>query len=194
MDSALLIIDLQNDFCPGGALAVAEGSRIVPIVNDIADRHDFVVATRDWHPLGHVSFTSSHAGEHVDGQTLWPDHCVQGTAGADFHPALRTAAIHCILHKGFRHHIDSYSAFRENDRSTATGLEYLLRGLGITHVYLCGLATDVCVLASALDARSLGFRTSLYVDACGAIDNPPGSGATAMKRMQDAGVTLLSTS
>ena len=195
MKSALLIIDLQNDFCPGGALAVAGGDRIVPIINNIAPKHDFVVATRDWHPPGHISFASSPTGAHIDEhkQTLWPDHCLQGTMGADFHPALRTEAIHCILHKGFRRQMDSYSAFVENDHSTATGLEHLLKGLDIDHVYLCGLATDVCVLYSALDAHRLGFRTSLYIDACCAIDIPPGSCDKAIERMQSADIAILRT-
>jgi nicotinamidase/pyrazinamidase len=162
----LIIIDVQNDFCPGGALAVADGDAIVPAANHLAALFAHVVLTQDWHPPGHASFASTHAGrqpfETIDApygpRTLWPDHCVQGTRGADFHPALMVPHAELVLRKGFRQRIDSYSAFRENDRRTPTGLTSYLRERGFEHLTLCGLATDYCVLFSALDAREAGHR------------------------------------
>jgi nicotinamidase/pyrazinamidase len=193
----LLLIDIQNDFCPGGALAVAGGDEIVPVVNRLATGFAHVALTQDWHPAGHRSFASAHAGrapyESVafpyGMQTLWPDHCVQGTQGAAFHPALDTTRAELVIRKGFRPQIDSYSAFFENDRSTPTGLAGYLRERGFTRVVLCGLATDFCVAYSAIDARRLGFETVLLSAACRAIDLG-GSLAAALAAMREAGVVL----
>ena len=160
---ALLVIDVQNDFCPGGALAVAEGGAVIDVIHRCARRFEHIVLTQDWHPAGHSSFASSYAGkkpfEQVElsygTQTLWPEHCVQGTKGAEFHPELKLPQAELILRKGFRREIDSYSAFFENDRTIATGLAGYLRERGLTRVFLCGLAYDYCVGYSALDARRL---------------------------------------
>ncbi|WP_126975461.1 bifunctional nicotinamidase/pyrazinamidase [Frigidibacter oleivorans] len=194
---ALIVIDLQVDFCPGGALAVTGGDAIVPLVNRLMDEAFAVVLTQDWHPAGHLSFAASHPGrdafETVEmpygPQVLWPAHCVQGTGGAGFHQALRTDRADLILRKGFRPGIDSYSAFFENDRSTPTGLEGYLRNRGITELTFVGLATDFCVGWSALDARRLGFDARVRLDACRAIDLD-GSLDTALADMRAAGVTL----
>ena len=175
---ALIVIDVQNDFCPGGALAVADGDAVIGPILGVAERFEHVVLTQDWHTAGHSSFASSHAGkkpfEQIDvsygAQTLWPDHCVQGTWGAEFHPALKLTKAELILRKGFRKEIDSYSAFFENDRATATGLAGYLRERGLTRVFLAGLAYDFCVGYSALDARRLGFEAIVLKDACRAID------------------------
>jgi len=193
----LLLIDIQNDFCPGGALAVAGGDEIVPAVNRLAARFAHVALTQDWHPAGHGSFASAHAGrtpyESVAFpyglQTLWPDHCVQGTHGAAFHSSLDTTRAELVLRKGFRPQIDSYSAFFENDRSTPTGLAGYLRERGFTRLVLCGLATDFCVAYSAIDARRLGFETVVLLGACRAIDLD-GSLAAALATMHEAGVVL----
>ncbi len=196
-NEALIVIDVQNDFCPGGALAVAEGDQIVPLVNQLIDMHAHVVLTQDWHPEGHASFASSHSGkapfESIEvgygQQTLWPDHCVQGTDGAAFHAGLAWTKAELIIRKGFRPGIDSYSAFYENDRKTPTGLAGYLRERGLTHLILVGLATDYCVGYSALDARRLGFATSVRLDACRGIDLG-GSLQKALAEMRSAGVTL----
>lgn len=193
----LLLIDIQNDFCPGGALAVAGGDEIIPAVNRLAERFAHVALTQDWHPAGHRSFASAHYGrapyESVafpyGMQTLWPDHCVQGTPGAAFHPGLDTTRAELVIRKGFRPQIDSYSAFFENDRSTPTGLAGYLRERGFARVVLCGLATDFCVAYSAIDARRLGFETVVLLDACRAIDLG-GSLAAASASMREAGVIL----
>ena len=198
MSHALVVIDLQNDFCPGGALAVAGGDDIVPIVNRMIAENENVVLTQDWHPAGHSSFASTHDGrkpfETIDmpygPQTLWPDHCVQGTKGAQFHPDLVWTRAELIIRKGFRKTIDSYSAFFENDHKTPTGLGGYLRERGITHVTLCGLATDFCVAYSALDARKLGIEVTVELDACRGIDLG-GSLAAMTARMQEAGVELV---
>ena len=198
MRTALLVIDVQNDFCPGGALAVADGDAVVGAANDLMPRFDVVVATRDWHPPDHCSFASRHPGAalydtvSVAGiaQTLWPDHCVQGSDGAALHPALDRSGIHLILHKGTRSNLDSYSAFVENDRRSTTGLAGYLRELAVQQVTLCGLATDYCVLYSALDAARLGFRVSVIADACRGVDLPDGNVGRALARMQAAGVAV----
>ena len=195
----LIIVDLQNDFCPGGALAVPEGDAVVPVVNRLAAEFTHLVLTQDWHPPGHSSFASAHPGRRpfetitadYGPQTLWPDHCVQGTSGAEFHPALAAKRAELILRKGFRPTIDSYSAFRENDRCTPTGLAAYLRERGLARLTLCGLATDFCVLFSALDAREAGFAVELAADACRGIDLE-GSLDRAMRAMADAGVTISS--
>lgn len=194
---ALIVVDIQNDFCPGGALAVAGGDEIVGRVNALMTQFATVVLTQDWHPAGHSSFASSHAGAAPFGttqmaygtQVLWPDHCVQGTTGAAFHPDLTVDAAHLILRKGFRHGIDSYSAFFENDRTTATGLDGYLRNRGIARLTFVGLATDFCVAWSALDAARLGYDTRLIEGACRAIDLD-GSLVAARTQLRAAGVML----
>lgn len=191
----LVIVDAQNDFCAGGALAVPQGEAIVPVVNRIAPHFAHVLATQDWHPPGHLSFASSHQGkqpfEQIEapygGQTLWPDHCVQGTKGAEFHGGLDIRRIELVIRKGFRAEIDSYSAFFENDRRTPTGLAGYLRERGFRRVFLAGLATDYCVHYSALDARRAGFDVVVIEDACRAIDLE-GSLARAFSEMNEAGV------
>ncbi|MDK1377713.1 MULTISPECIES: bifunctional nicotinamidase/pyrazinamidase [unclassified Sinorhizobium] len=195
---ALIVIDVQNDFCPGGALAVAGGDEIVPIVNRLIQQSAHVVLTQDWHPAGHSSFASSHPGKTpfatvtmpYGDQTLWPDHCVQGSPGAEFHPDLEWTTAELVVRKGFRSEIDSYSAFFENDHRTPTGLAGYLRERGISKVSLCGLATDFCVAFSALDAVAQGFSTSVVLDACRGIDLN-GSLAAMTGRMRDAGVKLI---
>jgi nicotinamidase/pyrazinamidase len=174
----LLVIDVQNDFCPGGNLAVPEGDKVVPVINRLAQRFHHVVVTQDWHPAGHHSFASSHAGrkpydtiEAAYGpQILWPDHCVQGTEGAEFHPGLALRNLELVIRKGFRPHIDSYSALYENDHKTPTGLAGYLRERGIKRVFVCGLALDFCVRYSAEDARRQGFDVAVIEDACRGID------------------------
>jgi nicotinamidase/pyrazinamidase len=194
-DRALVVIDVQNDFCPGGALPVAEGDRVLPVINRLAARFQRVVATQDWHPPGHVSFASSHPGrrsfESIDMQQLWPDHCLAGSRGAELHPQLDTRPFALIVRKGARRELDSYSAFFENDRSTPTGLGYYLQGLGVGEVWLAGLATDVCVYHSAMDARKLGFTVFLVEEACRGIDQPPGSLSERLAEMKAAGVHLV---
>ena len=199
-DTALIVIDVQNDFCPGGALAVPGGDEVVEPINRLIERFDNVVLTQDWHPAGHSSFASSHAGRSpfatIDmpygPQTLWPDHCVQGTTGAEFHARLARQKAQLILRKGFRSPIDSYSAFYENDRKTPTGLVGYLRDRDLTRIVLAGLATDFCVAYSALDAARLGLATSVLMDASRAIDLD-GSLAAAEREMRQAGVTLTQT-
>jgi len=174
----LIGIDIQNDFCPGGALAVGGGDEVVPLVNRLMSAFELVALTQDWHPLGHSSFASSHPqGQAFDqikmsygAQTLWPDHCVQGSHGAAFHAALETDAAQIIIRKGFRPGIDSYSAFQENDQQTTTGLAAYLQARGVDSVVLCGLAFDYCVAYSALDAVNAGFDCTVVTDACRAID------------------------
>ncbi|MVT71119.1 bifunctional nicotinamidase/pyrazinamidase [Bradyrhizobium pachyrhizi] len=197
-DDLFLVIDVQNDFCPGGALAVADGDAVVPVVNRLAERFDHVVLTQDWHPAGHSSFATSHPGAApfseiampYGPQTLWPDHCIQGTAGAAFHPDLAIERAELVIRKGFRTAIDSYSAFFENDRKTPTGLAGYLRERGFRRVVMAGLATDYCVQYSALDARRLGFETTVVLAGCRAIDLG-GSLAVATAAMREAGVELV---
>ena len=194
-DQVLLVIDVQNDFCTGGALAVAGGDEVVPVINALMDRFAQVVLTQDWHPGGHSSFASSHPGcapfatitMPYGAQTLWPDHCVQGTPGAALHPMLRTDRADLVIRKGFRPEIDSYSAFYENDRRTPTGLAGYLRERGLTRLVIAGLATDYCVYYSAIDARRLGFEVTLVESACRAIDLQ-GSLDAAWQAMAAAGV------
>ena len=191
----LLIVDVQNDFIPGGALAVAHGDEVVPLVNRLARAFQHVILTQDWHTPGHVSFASSHAGKKpfetielpYGTQVLWPDHCVQGTPGADFHRGLDVAHAQLIIRKGYRSHVDSYSAFCEADGKTPTGLAGYLRDRGLDHVFLAGLATDFCVAWSALNARKRGFRATVIEDACRAIDTG-GSLTKAWRDMAAAGV------
>ena len=197
-DDLFLIIDVQNDFCPGGALAVADGDAVVPVVNRLAESFDHVVLTQDWHPAGHSSFATSHPGTAAfssitmpyGSQTLWPDHCIQGTTGAAFHPQLATDRAELVIRKGFRAAIDSYSAFFENDQTTSTGLAGYLRERGLKRIVMAGLATDYCVHYSALDARRLGFETAVVLAGCRAIDLA-GSLASATAAMTAAGVALV---
>jgi nicotinamidase/pyrazinamidase len=195
---ALLVIDVQNDFCPGGALAVADGDAVIDPIHHVAAKFDHIVLTQDWHKAQHSSFASAHAGkrpfEQIElsygAQTLWPDHCVQGTWGAEFHPALRLPQVELILRKGFRPQIDSYSAFFENDRATATGLAGYLRERRLKRVFLVGLAYDFCVGSSALDARQLGFTAIILRFACRAIDLN-GSVEKIEAEFAEAGVRLM---
>lgn len=196
-DQALIVIDVQNDFCPGGALAVGGGDEVVSRINGLSREFDHVVLTQDWHPAGHSSFASSHPGAtpfstvamDYGPQTLWPDHCLQGSRGADFHPDLDRTRAELVIRKGFRTAIDSYSAFFENDHRTPTGLGGYLRERGIGGITLVGLATDFCVAYSALDAVAQDFETRVRLDACRGIDLG-GSMETMLGRMRDAGVRL----
>ena len=196
-NQALVVIDVQNDFCPGGALAVGGGDEIVAGINELMSEFDAVVLTQDWHPAGHSSFASSHPGkspmELIDmpygPQVLWPDHCVQGTQGAAFHRELDVDRADMIIRKGFRKAVDSYSAFFENDKTTPTGLEGYLRSREISNLTLVGLATDFCVNYSAVDAAKLGFSVSVNENLCRAIDLN-GSLAAAKQEMQQSGVVF----
>src|SRR5215813_13010976 len=193
----LLMVDVQNDFCPGGALAVPQGDEIVPAVNRLATQFRHAILTQDWHPPGHASFANSHPGKRpfeaielpYGLQILWPEHCVQGTHGAAFHPGLDIPHAELVLRKGFRSEIDSYSAVRENDRRTPTGLANYLKEREFERITLCGLATDFCVLFSAIDAREAGFQVSIVTSACRGID-VDGSIARAIHSMREAGVTV----
>ena len=193
----LVVVDVQIDFCPGGALAVPDGDAVVPEINKLIAAHDHVILTQDWHPPGHASFASQHPDhtpfatiEAAYGpQTLWPDHCVQGTPGARFHPGLAWTTAELVIRKGFRRHIDSYSAFFENDRRTPTGLGGYLKERGFTRVVLAGLATDFCVHFSALDARRLGFEVRVIERACRGIDLG-GSLMAARRQWAEAGVKV----
>jgi len=198
ISDVLVAIDVQIDFCPGGALAVADGDAVVPAINFIAPNFPHLVATQDWHTPGHLSFADSHVGRKpfetiqlpYGPQTLWPDHCVQGTAGAEFHPELDLTAAEVIIRKGFRKEIDSYSAFFENDKTTPTGLAGYLRERGVRRVFLVGLATDFCVHYSAMDARRLGFEAVVIDSACRGIDLG-GSMAAARAQWSEAGVESI---
>jgi nicotinamidase/pyrazinamidase len=199
-EDLLLVIDVQNDFCPGGALAVGEGDAVVPVINRLAEQFDHVALTQDWHPAGHSSFATSHPGSTpfetitmpYGPQVLWPDHCVQGTTGAAFHSELLADRAELIIRKGFRGAIDSYSAFYENDRRTPTGLAGYLRERGFRRIFLTGLATDFCVHYSAVDARREGFEAVVVETGCRAIDLA-GSLAAAWAAMSDAGVARVGT-
>lgn len=194
---ALIVIDVQNDFCPGGALAVTDGDAIIPRINALMDDFAVKVLTQEWHPANHASFAANHPGAvpfsvtqmPYGPQVLWPTHCVQGTEGAAFHADLRTDPADLIIRKGFRSEIDSYSAFFENDRTTPTGLEGYLRSRGVSRLTLVGLATDFCVAYSALDAVRLGFDVALLEGACRAIDLN-GSLEDAKATMLDAGIVM----
>jgi nicotinamidase/pyrazinamidase len=195
----LLVVDLQNDFMPGGPLGVPGGDEAVPIANALMARFDIVIATQDWHPAGHGSFASQHPG-HAPGdvvdlegvrQTLWPDHCVQGTPGAAFHPALDLGSVAHVVRKGIDPRIDSYSGFFDNAHRRATGLDAYLRARGVGSVHICGLATDYCVRFTVLDALALGYETRVVVDACRAVDLTAGDGTRALAAMRAAGATLV---
>jgi nicotinamidase/pyrazinamidase len=195
--TCLIVVDVQNDFCPGGALAVPKGDEVVPLVNRLAARFDNVVLTQDWHPRGHASFASSHPGKKpfetielpYGRQVLWPDHCVQGTPGAAFHPDLGTERAQLVVRKGFHREVDSYSGFLEADRETTTGLAGYLKEKGFQHLFICGLATDFCVAWTALDACATGFEVTVLEDACRAIDLE-GSLERARRELRAAGVAL----
>jgi nicotinamidase/pyrazinamidase len=197
-NQALVVVDVQNDFCPGGSLAVEHGDAVVPIINRLLPRFSLVVATQDWHPPGHASFASSHPGhqplEVIDlngiQQVLWPDHCVQGTAGADFHPRLERRAFRAIIRKGTDPLVDSYSAFRDNHREHPTGLASLLRELGVEHIVIVGLTTDYCAATSARDAVELGFEAEIWLPATRPVGAPPGYTERILAELRSLGVTL----
>lgn len=198
MKTALLVIDVQNDFCPAGALAVVGGNEIIPHINEEMAKYNCVVLTQDCHPKGHSSFATSHEGKNplelikmpYGDQVLWPDHCVQGSKGAEFHPDLNIDQANAIIRKGYNPFIDSYSAFFENDRKTPTGLDGYLKSLEIEKISLVGLATDFCVNYSAQDAANLGYKVSVLEKMCRAIDLN-GSLAAAKSEMQDCGVEFI---
>jgi len=194
--SALIIIDVQNDFCPGGALAVKDGDRVIEPLNRLsgffAAGGGRVVATQDWHPDNHASFAASQTSGGAEEQ-LWPVHCVQGSRGADFHDGLELKPVNLIIRKGFRPRLDSYSAFFENDRKTSTGLDGFLKNLSIDTLVLGGLATDYCVLYSALDAAALGYKTIVAADAIKGVDIPSGSVERAIKLLEEAGVIFAAS-
>ena len=195
---ALVVVDVQNDFCPGGALAVADGDAVVPVINGLMPRFPLVVATQDWHPPGHASFASSHPGRKplevidLDGisQVLWPDHCVQATAGADFHPELERQFFRAIIRKGVDPRVDSYSAFRDNHREHPTGLASMLRELGVEHVVIVGLTTDYCAATSARDAIELGFSAEIWLPATRPVGAPPGHTERTLAEIRALGVVL----
>ena len=198
MKTALLVIDVQNDFCPGGALQVAGGNEIIPGINQEMTKYDYIILTQDWHPKGHSSFATSHDGGNpldviempYGDQVLWPDHCVQGSHGAEFHSELNTARANAVIRKGSNPLIDSYSAFFENDRKTPTGLHGYFRSLEIKKINLVGLATDFCVNYSAQDAAKLGYKVSVFEKMCRSIDIN-GSLALARTEMRECGVELI---
>jgi nicotinamidase/pyrazinamidase len=200
---ALLLIDIQNGFCPGGNLAVPDGDKVVPVANRLiaSDRYDLIVASQDWHPEGHGSFASSHACKQpfelheLSGkpQMMWPDHCVQGTRDAELHPELRVPEIDVIFQKGEKHHVDSYSAFRDNDKDAVTGLADYLKEQGVTELDLCGLATDYCVKFSALDALEMlpGVKVRFIEDASRGIT--PEGVAAAIREMRESGIDIVTS-
>ena len=198
--NALLVVDIQNDFCPGGALAVPEGDEIVPVVNKLIAHFDVIIQTQDWHPSGHHSFASSHSGKQpydtielkYGTQVLWPNHCVQGTKGAEFHPNLNSDKSQVIIRKGFRKEIDSYSTFFENDQETTTGLTGYLKQRGITNLYTVGLATDFCVKWSILDGIDEGFTMHIVKDAVRGIDLN-GSLDSAWNEIESKGASIITS-
>ncbi|WP_319417379.1 bifunctional nicotinamidase/pyrazinamidase [Marispirochaeta aestuarii] len=201
MKKALIIVDLQRDFCPGGALAVKDGDSIVPAVNSLAISFDKVVATRDWHPKNHISFASNHPGKKVQEilktgdieQVLWPDHCVPGTPGAEFHPDLDQRTFDLIISKGTSPKLDSYSGFFENDHLTPTGLDGYLKNLGINDLAVCGLATDYCVFYTVMDAIKLGYKVDLVSDCVRGVDFPQGNVQERLEEMQKAGARIVAS-
>jgi nicotinamidase/pyrazinamidase len=206
LNTILLIVDVQNDFCPGGALAVNDGDAVTLPLNSlssaIVQKGGRAAATQDWHAEGHISFASSHNGKKpgdtidtavVKNQILWPCHCVQGTKGADFHPGLDLKKVSLIIRKGVNNNLDSYSAFYENDRTTQTGLEGYLRSLGIETVVIGGIATDYCVYYSAMDCKRLGFNTIIASDAVRAVGYPEGSAEKAISEMKNAGIEFCTS-
>ncbi len=195
----LVVVDVQNDFCPGGALAVADGERVVPYINRIRGRYGVVVFTQDWHPPDHASFASNHRGKeiyevidlHGQPQTLWPDHCVQGTRGAEFHAELDIRPDDRVFRKGQLREVDSYSGFLDNDRTHETGLGGYLKEQGVDGIDVVGLATDYCVKFTVLDARDLGLRVSVHREGCRAVNIDPGDGEGALQEMAAAGAEIV---
>ncbi len=200
--NALILVDIQNDFVPGGALAVRQGDQVVPVANRLMPRFDLVVATKDWHPADHLSFASQHPGKQIgdvidlDGlpQVLWPEHCIEGTAGAEFVSGLDLTGIDRIFEKGTNRTVDSYSGFFDNGHRQATGLDGFLHQRQVTAVFVMGLATDYCVKFTALDAVELGFRTHLILDGCRGVDLSPGDVDRAVEELQKAGVHVTESS
>ena len=198
---ALILVDIQNDFLPGGALAVPDGDSVIAVANRLVEHFPLVLATQDWHPADHLSFASQHAGRRVGEtielggvpQTLWPDHCVQNTAGAGFADPLHTKQITNVFQKGTDREIDSYSGFFDNDHRRSTGMGEFLKDLGVAEVYIMGLATDYCVKFTALDAVSLGLETHVIEDGCRGVDLIPGDSQDALAEMQAAGIHLVSS-
>lgn len=198
--NALIIVDLQNDFCPGGSLAVSKADELVPVINRISTLFDKVVATKDWHPENHISFASNYKGRNeydlinIEGlkQVLWPNHCVQGSSGAEFHPNLNCNSFDLVIHKGTDPSLDSYSAFLENDKKTKTGLDGYLKDFNIKKLYICGLATDYCVFYTVLDALALGYEVCLIEDASEGVDFPEGNVAKAIGIMKEKGAKVIS--
>ena len=201
MKKALVLVDLQNDFIPGGSLAVRDGDAVIPVANAVQKKFNFIVATQDWHPQNHGSFASNHAGKHPGDvinlgglpQVLWPDHCVQGSRGARFHPVLNRTRIAKVFRKGTDPEIDSYSTFFDNAHRKSTGLGDYLKQEKVTDVYLAGLATDYCVKYSALDAVHLGFKTHVIIDGCRGVELKPGDTKKAVDEMRKAGVEIVSS-
>lgn len=201
-NSALILVDLQNDFCAGGSLEVPGGDEVISLANRLMQKFDLIVATQDWHPHDHTSFAANHAGSVIGDtimiddirQILWPEHCVQDTVGATFHPALDEARIHRIFHKGIDKKIDSYSAFFDNAHKRSTGLGGYLAKKCVKNVYIMGLATDYCVKYSSLDAKHLGFNVYVIQDGCRGVNLHAGDVEQAYKEMQAAGVTLIQSS
>ncbi|MCA9735633.1 MAG: bifunctional nicotinamidase/pyrazinamidase [Deferribacteres bacterium] len=199
---AFLMVDIQNDFTPGGALAVNEGDKIIPIANALQEKFELVIATQDWHPADHGSFAANHPGKNpgevieLNGldQILWPVHCVQESNGAAFHPELNLDNIHHIVHKGTNAQIDSYSSFFDNGHKKSTGLENYLQEKGVTELSICGLATDYCVKFSALDAVNLGFKTNVIIDACRGVELANGDVDKAIREMKVKGVQIIESS
>jgi nicotinamidase/pyrazinamidase len=200
-NKALIIIDVQNDFCPGGSLAVPGGEEIIPTINKLSGKFERIIATQDWHPHNHMSFAVNHPGKKdfdvidYEGtkQVLWPEHCVCGTKGAEFYPTLDIKNVNIIIRKGSNPWIDSYSAFRENDKKTITGLEGYLKNLKVKETYLCGLALDYCVFYSAMDSRELGFETYVIIDATKGIDSPGGNIDMALEEMRKKGIKIINS-
>ena len=198
MNRCLILVDIQNDFLPGGALAVPRGDEVVAVANRIMDRFELVIATQDWHPANHGSFAANHPGRCIgetvelagQPQILWPVHCVQHTPGAEFAPELNLSAVGSVFQKGLDPDIDSYSGFYDNGRRRSTGLGEFLREQGVDRVYIMGLATDYCVKFTALDARSLGFETRLILDGCRGVDLSPGDSEAAIQALRSAGVGI----
>lgn len=197
----LIVVDVQNDFCPGGALQIKDGDSIIPLINRIMERFDLVVATQDWHPQDQVSFASNCPGKNIYdqidisgiAQTLWPDHCIQGTKGAEFHDDLNLSKFSLILRKGMNPLVDSYSAFIENDRNTETGLAGYLKALKVREIFICGLATDYCVYYSAMDSLRYRFRCNVIIDATRGLDLPDRSIDAVVSEMKDKGISVISS-
>ncbi len=199
---AFIIVDVQNDFCPGGALEVPEGDEIVPVINRISSMFSICAATQDWHPDNHISFASMHQSKipfqtiELNGmdQILWPDHCVRGTQGAEFFPELDMIPVKTIFRKGMKREVDTYSGFRDNDKKTETGLRGYLQSLNVKRIFICGLATDVCVKATVLDGLEFEFDVFLILDACRGVNQPDGSVDAALKAMKSASAVILDSS